>query len=107
MGRNGVKEIRDHAFFEGFDWETIWSHPSPYTPPVSSPTSNENFDPFEEEEPFFPDKPQAYHNKTKFRWPKKDLNFIGYTYKADVEMERKKYVDALKELDTALGEIQE
>jgi hypothetical protein len=33
------------------------------------------------------------------------LNFIGYTYKADVELERKKYVDALKELDTALGEI--
>jgi len=105
LGRNGVKDIKEHAFFEGFDWDTIRSHPAPYTPPVSSPTSNENFDPFEEEEPFFPDKPQAYHNKAKFRRPKKDLNFIGYTYKADVEMERWKYVDALKELDTALGEI--
>ncbi len=87
LGRNGAKEIKDHPFFEGIDWKTIRSIQAPYIPPVSSPTSNENFDPFEEEEPFFPEKP-AYHGKhAKFRRPKKDLNFIGYTYKADVEIE--------------------
>lgn len=99
LGRNGVKEIKEHPFFDDFDWEGVRNTQAPYIPPVSSPTSNENFDPFEEEEPFFPD------SKTRARRPKKDLNFIGYTYKADVEIERKKYVDALREIDTALGEM--
>lgn len=83
-----MKEIKDHPFFDGFDFENVRNQPAPYIPPVSSPTSNENFDPFEEEEPFFPEKQQPYHSKQKFRRPKKDLNFIGYTYKADVEMEK-------------------
>lgn len=56
LGWNGVKEIKDHPFFERFDWDGIRTHQAPYVPPVSSPTSNENFDPFEEEEPFFPEK---------------------------------------------------
>jgi len=106
LGRNGAKEIKEHPFFEEVDWEEIRKNPAPYIPPVSSPTSNENFDPFEEEEPFFPDKP-AYHGKhSKLKRPK-DFNFIGYTYKADVEIEKKKYVNALKELDGGLTELQE
>ncbi len=40
--------------------------------------SNENFDHFEEEDPFEP------HNK-KGASRKVDMKFIGYTYKADVE----------------------
>ena len=105
LGRNGAKEIKEHPFFEEIDWDNIRapSNPAPYIPPVSSPTSNENFDPFEEEEPFFPDKP-AYHGKSKLKKPK-DFNFIGYTYKVDVEIEKKKYVDALKELDGGLTEL--
>jgi len=30
---------------------------------------------------------------------KKDLDFVGYTYKADVEEEKQKFVSALQELD--------
>ena len=55
---------------------------------MSSEISNENFDHFEEEEPFYltvdkngnPRKPGQNPNTRKL-----DLNFIGYTYKADVE----------------------
>lgn len=43
---------------------------------MSSEISSENFDPFEEEEPFF-----SENRKTQ----KKDINFIGYTYNGDVE----------------------
>ena len=100
LGRNGAHEIKNHKFFEGFDWDNVRETESPYIPPVSSPTSNENFDPFEEEEPFFPDKPAHHGKHNKFRRPHKDNDFIGYTYKADVELEKKKCVDALKELDT-------
>ena len=104
LGRNGAKEIKEHPFFEEVVWDEIRNNPAPYIPPVSSPTSNENFDPFEEEEPFFPDKP-AYHGKhSKLKRPK-DFNFIGYTYKADVEEEKRKYVNALKELDGGLTEL--
>lgn len=64
--------------------------------------SNENFDKFDEEEPFF----QEGKEKKQVRDRKADLHFIGYTYNADVESERSLIVNVLKELDT-INEIQE
>lgn len=68
----------------------------PYIPNVSSDVSNENFDKFEEEEPF-------YNNDSKkkgFNGKRIDMNFIGYTYKGDVAEERQMLVNILKDLDT-------
>jgi len=31
----------------------------------------------------------SYHGKAKYKRIRKDLDFIGYTYKADVEQEKK------------------
>jgi len=56
LGRNGSEEIKSHAFFDGFDWENCRKQQAPYMPSVTSEISNENFDHFDEEEPF-------YHNK--------------------------------------------
>lgn len=64
-------------------------------PSVSSEISNENFDPFEEEDPFH----RAVENKRKVGNRKIDMNFVGYSYKAGVEAERTMLVNVLKELD--------
>jgi len=45
---------------------------------VASEISNENFDHFDEEEPFDVGQKKAGNRKV-------DMKFIGYTYKADVE----------------------
>ena len=74
-------------------------------PQVTSETSAENFDDFKEEEPFFSDEENGAAGATggvysKYRKPRKlDMNFIGYTYKADVENERSMLVNVLKDLD--------
>jgi hypothetical protein len=61
---------------------------------VTSEISNENFDHFEEEEPFYPEESKS--RKAGAR--KIDMNFIGYTYKADVEEQRNQLVNVLKDL---------
>lgn len=53
LGRNGVEEIKSHPFFDGMDWDGLRKRKVPYLPNVSSETSNENFDEFKEEDPFF------------------------------------------------------
>ena len=52
LGKNGVEEIKNHPFFEGLDWAKLRDGKAPYTPQVSSEISNENFDQFDEEDPF-------------------------------------------------------
>jgi hypothetical protein len=49
------------------------------------------FDKFEEQEPFYP--PEEKRN----RKVRKDINFVGYTYKKDVEEQKHRLVEALKE----------
>lgn len=97
LGRNGVEEIKQHAFFKGFDWEKVHKSEAPYKPTVTSEISNENFDNFDEEEPFYPEESkQSRKNGNR----KLDMNFIGYTYKADVEEQRSQLVHVLKHLGT-------
>jgi protein-serine/threonine kinase len=99
LGRNGSEEIKSHPFFDGLDWSSLRKMTPPYVPQVSSEVSAENFDKFEEEEPFFAgqDKNRVGAGKGSRRI---DMNFIGYTYKADVENEKSMLVNVLKDLDT-------
>ena len=70
---------------------------------MSSEISNENFDKFDEDEPFFGggDKKRGAVSR------KLDMNFIGYTYKADVEQQKSNLVNVLKDLDTLIQGQQE
>lgn len=97
LGRNGAEEIKAHPFFEGLDWSKLKATRPPYLPNIASEISAENFDKFDEEEPFY-----AGDGKQKkgFNSKRIDMNFIGYTYKADVEQERSLLVNILKDLDT-------
>lgn len=99
LGRNGADEIKRHPFFEGLDWDNLRKKKSPYIPSVTSEISTENFDKFEEEEPFFLDPQNAARRKNLVN-RRVDMDFIGYTYKADVENEKSMLVNVLKELDS-------
>jgi serine/threonine kinase 38 len=79
LGANGVTEIKAHPFFKGVDWEHIRNDQAPYIPELSSDEDCRRFDKFDEEEPFYPP------NDRNARKQRKDINFVGYTYKKDVE----------------------
>jgi serine/threonine kinase 38 len=110
LGRNGAEEIKKHPFFEGMDWDNIRKRKSPYIPNVTSETSTENFDKFDEEEPFFSDNSKnSSQNQRKQNVVNRrvDMDFIGYTYKADVENEKSMLVNVLKELDSIQSDQQQ
>jgi serine/threonine kinase 38 len=80
LGANGVEEIKIHPFFEGINWLNIRESKSPYSPELTSDDDCRRFDKFDEEEAFYP--PEDKKNPKRMR---KDINFVGYTYKKDVE----------------------
>jgi serine/threonine kinase 38 len=80
------------------NWDTLRKLKAPYQPSVTSEISTENFDKFDEEEPFFGADGKNGKKPTTSR--KIDMNFIGYTYKADVENEKSMLVNVLKDLET-------
>ena len=75
LGRSGIEEIKVHPFFKGLDWDNIRSKKAPFIPDIKNDYDTKYFEHFEVEEPFYP--PQK---KIKRR---KDIEFLGYTYKDD------------------------
>lgn len=86
LGKNGVQEIKDHPFFKGLDWTKVRDKKSLFIPKVKDEIDCTRFDKFDEEEPFYP------NDEKRSRKQRKDINFVGYTYKKDVEDQKKKLV---------------
>ena len=101
LGTKGTAEIKNHPFFRGLDWDGLRAQAkSRYAPKVGDEVDCTRFDKFEEEEPFYPSEDRG---KRKLR---KDINFVGYTYKADVEEQKSKLVQALQEtLNTEFTDV--
>ncbi|CAG9315864.1 unnamed protein product [Blepharisma stoltei] len=93
LGIRGVAEIKAHPFFAGIDWNNIRNQEAPYAPELRGDTDISNFEQFEETEPFYP----PISNKK--RPQKKDVNFVGYTFKKDVEKQRTGLTSAIEELE--------
>ena len=79
LGARGVDEIKQHPFFRGIDWENMRKGASKYAQPNLKDDDTTRFDKFDEEEPFYPVEDRRSKKQ------RKDINFVGYTYKADVE----------------------
>jgi serine/threonine kinase 38 len=78
-GPGGAEEIKSHPFFADVDWKNIRNMKAPYIPELVSDDDCRRFDKFDEEEPFYPP------DDRKLKKGRKDINFVGYTYKKDVE----------------------
>lgn len=95
LGSKGVEEIKNHPFFLGVRWDRIRQSRAPWIPELESEIDTSNFDKFDETEPFYPEETQ------RKRRTRKDVNFIGYTYKReDEESQRSGLVNALQELES-------
>lgn len=79
LGLNGVDEIKNHPFFRSVDWKNLRNTKAVYLPDVKSELDCSRFDKFDEEKPFYP------KDDVKSRKKRTDINFVGYTYKKDVE----------------------
>ena len=78
LGKNGASEIKKHPFFDGLDWDNIRNLKPPFIPKIKNEYDIKYFEIFEEDEPFYP---------TPKRFPKrKDIEYLGYTYKEDNDL---------------------
>ena len=73
LGLKGADEIKQHPFFKGVDWENIRNTKAPFIPNLKNDYDTKYFEKYEIEQPFYPPK----KNKMK----RKDIEYIGYTYK--------------------------
>ncbi|CAG9319072.1 unnamed protein product [Blepharisma stoltei] len=93
LGNRGVEEIKRHPFFRGFDWDHIREMTPPMVPNIENEIDTSNFDKHEETEPFYPNLPMR---KKKAR---QDPNFVGFTFKRDVDNQRLGLISVLEELE--------
>ena len=80
LGLNGANEIKQHAFFKGFDWDNVTKMPAPIIPNISSEVDTSNFDSFDETTAHQMPAPGNGGGR-RHRLSKEDLHFVGYTYK--------------------------
>ena len=91
LGSRGVEDIKRHPFFKDINWEGIRQSQVPYLPDIAGEADTRHFDKFEEDVPFCS---KSIDPCPRFR---KDMDFVGYTYKRGTQ--RNSLVMALQELE--------
>ena len=76
LGKNGASEIKKHPFFAGIDWDNARNMKPPFIPFLKNEYDTNYFTSFNEIEPFYP-------KFKKNEYKRKDIEYIGYTYKKD------------------------
>ncbi|KAI1302835.1 Serine/threonine-protein kinase MRCK alpha [Mortierella claussenii] len=91
LGKNGVEEIKAHAFFKGIDWDNIRKATPPFLPIIETPDDTSNFrfdDDLDGSDETMQDKQSTvvdYRGGQLRRFEGYNLAFIGYTYQTFVE----------------------
>ncbi|XP_048336776.1 uncharacterized protein LOC107425774 isoform X2 [Ziziphus jujuba] len=79
LGSKGADEIKEHAWFEGIEWDKLYLMEAAFIPEVNDELDTQNFEKFEESDS------QTHTSSKTGPWRKmlssKDINFVGYTYK--------------------------
>ena len=83
LGKNGVEEIKAHPFFKNVDWDNIREGKAPFIPEFENDYDTKYFEEFKYEEEFYPPI-------KKFK-RRKDIEFLGYTYKEGDELSKDVY----------------
>jgi len=74
LGIGGADEIKKHPFFKGVNWDNIRNTKAPFIPKLKNDYDTAYFETIEAKEPFYP--------PINYKKPKrKDIEFMGYTYK--------------------------
>lgn len=72
LGTESVDDIKNHPFFAKIDWKNIRQTKAPFIPEIKNDYDTKYFEVLEPKEPFHP-------IKKKNR--RKDIEYLGYTYK--------------------------
>jgi serine/threonine kinase 38 len=75
LGLNGADEIKKHPFFKCIDWNNIRKTKAPFIPKLKNDYDTSYFENYDAKEPFYP--------PVKKRTKRKDIEYMGYTYKDD------------------------
>ena len=67
--------LQSHPFFDGIDWDNLYSTQAPHQPTVKHPLDTQNFEKFDEQAAV------GLNPGGMKRWARADPNFVGYTYK--------------------------
>ena len=67
--------LQSHPFFNGVDWDNLYSTQAPHQPTVKHPLDTQNFEKFDEQAAV------GLNPGGMKRWARADPNFVGYTYK--------------------------
>ena len=87
LGKNGIKEIKDHPFFNDINWNNVKEIKPPFIPKVKNDYDTKYFNNFKYIESFYPDKKNI---------KKKDSEFIGYTFKEDENDDSSDFISVIQ-----------
>ena len=98
LGKNGASEIKKHPFFADINWDNVRNMKAPFIPLLDNEYDTKYFSSFSEIEPFYP---KIKKNKRK----RKDIEYIGYTYKKDNDdYDKKDIFDTIRKTIIEEGE---
>ena len=75
LGKNGAKEIKDHPFFYGFNWDNIQNIKPPFIPFLRNEYDTSYFETFEKKEPFYPSRNKSFQRK--------NIEYLDYSFMND------------------------
>lgn len=89
IGVNEIDEIKNHAFFNGINWDTIRSQPAPFIPELSSNFDTRYFEDFKSNDMY-----KTIRENKKFGNMKSVENhlFYGYSYVSKKAKEKRKTI---------------